>query len=754
MTPITRRAFLGAGGVLAVGLGLGGRAPRRAAAQAAAPAAGAAWPADRYLGKTVAPDQVDAFLAIHADNTVTLFTGKVDLGTGHRAAMRQMVAEELDVPIERITEMIEGDTAVCPDQGGTGGSTGITRGGQEVRRAGATAREALLALGAQRLGRPVTDLETADGMVRPKGGGAGVSYGDLIGDRQLGLKIDPKAPLKPSSAFRYIGQSVRRPDVPAKVTGRHLFVQDLRLPGLLHGRVIRPPALGATAAGVDETSIAAIPGARAVRIGSFVGVVAEREWDAVRAARALKIQWSAGTGLPDHATLADAVRATRVVRNQDVAKQGDLSPLGAPGAGVRTLGATYWWPIQTHGSLGPSCGVADVRPDRATIWTPSQATHRFREAFARILGLPRETVRLIYVDGAGSYGQNGAEDAACDAALLSRAVGRPVRVQWMREDEHGWDPKGPPQLLDLRVAVGEGGDVLAWETRAWLPAATQGLPNIPLLAPIEAGINQPLGRSSGQIQQNIDPPYRVGAVHAVVHWIEDSPFRTSPIRTPGKIANTFAVESFVDEVCALAKVDPVDYRLRHLANARGQEVIRRAAARMGWQPRPSPRPPDPGAAVLTGRGIAYVHYKHAETHVAIGMEVAVERASGVIRVTRVVCAQDCGLMINPDSVASQLEGNILQTISRTLHEEIVFDRQRVTSLDWAGYPILRFDEVPQIELEMIQRLDEPPLGVGEAASSPVPAALGNAVFDATGVRLRVVPFRPDRVKAALASARS
>jgi CO/xanthine dehydrogenase Mo-binding subunit len=753
-SPISRRAFLGTGGALVVGLGLGGRAPRRAAAQAASTLPPTAWTTDSYLGKTVAPDQVDAFLAIHADDTVTVFTGKVDLGTGGRAAMRQMVAEELDVAIERITELIEGDTALSPDQGGTGGSTGISRGGQELRRAAATARQAILGLGAQRLGRPVADLETADGVVRPKGGGPGVAYGALIGDRQLGLKIDAKAPLKPSSAFRYIGQSVPRPDVPAKATGRHLYVQDLALLGMLHGRAIRPPALGATLQSVDESSIASIPGTRVVRIAGFLGVLAEREWDAVRAARLLKAQWSAGTGLPDHLTLADAVRETRIVRDQDVAKQGDLSALGAPGPGVRTLGATYWWPIQTHGSLGPSCGVADVRPDRATIWTSSQATHRFREAFARLLGLPRDKVRLIYLDGAGSYGQAGAEDAACDAALLSRAVARPVRVQWMREDEHAWDPKGPPQLLDLRAAVGEGGDVVAWETQTWLPVATQGLPNIPLLAPVEAGMNQPPGRSSGQIQQNIDPPYRVGAIHAVVHWIEDSPFRTSPIRTPGKIANTFAVESFVDEVCALAKIDPVEYRLRRLTDPRGQEVIRRAAARMGWQPRPSPRPVDPGAAVLTGRGIAYVHYKHAENHVAMGMEVAVERATGVIRVTRVVCAQDCGLMINPDNVASQLEGNILQTLSRTLHEEIVFDRDRVTSVDWARYPILRFDEVPTIELDMIQRLDEPPLGVGEAASAPVPAALGNAVFDAIGVRLRVVPFRPDRVKVALASLRT
>jgi len=754
MAPITRRAFLGAGGALVVGLALDGRALRRAAGQAAPLLSPTAWPADRYLGKTVAPDQVDAFLVIHADNTVTVFTGKVDLGTGGRAAMRQMVAEELDVAIERITELIEADTAVCPDQGGTGGSTGISRGGQELRRAGATARQALLALAAQRLGRPAGDLQVVDGVVSPKGGGPSVSYGELIGDRQLGLKIDASAPLKKPSGFRYIGQSVQRPDVPAKVTGQHLYVQNLSLPGMLHGRAIRPPALGATLQSVDESSIAAIPSARVVRVGGFLGVVAEREWDAVRAARMLKTQWSTGTGLPDYLTLADAVRATKVVRDQDVAKQGDLSALAAPGPGVSTLAATYWWPVQTHGSIGPSCGVADVLPDRATIWTPSQSTHRQREAFARILGLPREKVRLIYMDGAGSYGQNGAEDAACDAALLSRAVARPVRVQWMREDEHGWDPKGPPQLLDVRAAVAESGDVVAWETQAWLPLATQGLPNIPLLAPTEAGINQPLGRSTGLISQNIDPPYRVGAVHAVVHWIDDAPFRTSNIRAPGKVANSFAVESFVDEVCALAKADPVEYRLQRLADPRGQEVLRRAAARLGWQARPSPRPPDPGAAVLAGRGIAYVHYKHNETYVAIGMEVAVERATGVIRVTRVVCAQDCGLMINPDSVASQLEGNILQTISRTLHEEIVFDREKVTSLNWASYPILRFDEVPTIELETIQRLDEPPLGVGEAASAAVPAALGNAVFDATGVRLRVVPFRPDRVKAALATLRS
>ena len=354
------------------------------------------------------------------------------------------------------------------------------------------------------------------------------------------------------------------------------------------------------------------------------------------------------------------------------------------------------------------------------------------------------------MDGSGSYGPNGEDDAAAEAALLSKALGRPVRVQWSRQEEHGLDPKGPAQLLELRAVVDAENEVMVWETQAWLPIATANLPNIPLLSLEAAGIPQTPGRSTGLIYQNIDPPYTLPNVNAVVHWLPDAPLRTSAIRAPGKIANTFAVESFVDEIAALTRVDPVEFRLRRLTNPRGIEVLKRAVARLGWQPRPSPRPVDPNAAVLTGRGIAYVHYKHDETLVAMGMEVAVERATGGIRVTRVVCAQDCGLMINPDNVQAQLEGNIIQTLSRALHEEVVYDRDRVTTVDWASYPILKFPEVPALEFELIQRLDQPALGVGEAASSPVAAALANAVFDATGVRLRTVPFRADRVKAALA----
>jgi nicotinate dehydrogenase subunit B len=740
---VSRRSFLSAtlatGGVLVVG-GLDGMG--RLDAQSIPDA-------DRFLGKSLAPDAVDSIIAIGRDGTVTIFVGRVDLGTGSRIAMRQIAGEELDVAPERIA-MIEGDTALTPNQGGTGGSYGVARGGVQLRRAAATARQALVGMAAQRLGRPATDLDVADGVVRARDGGGSVGYGDLIGDRTFNLKVDAAAPLKPHDRFRFIGRSLPRPDVPEKVTGHHRYLQDLALPGMLHARVIRPPALGATLQSVDESSIAGIKGARVVRIQSFLAVVAEREWDALRAARAIRTQWSAGAGLPDHAREFDLMRASRVERDQEVAKRGDLSALGAPPAGARTLSASYRWPMQTHGSIGPSCGVADVRADRVTVWSASQNVHGLQNTLARALGVERDLVRVIYMDGAGSYGANGADDASMEAALLSRAVGRPMRVQWSRQEEHGLDPKGPAQMLDLRAAVDKDGEIVAWETQAWLPIATANLPNIPLLALDAAGIPQTQGRATGLIYQNIDPPYTMPNLNAVVHWIADAPLRTSPLRAPGKIANTFAVESFTDEIAALARVDPLEFRLRRLSNPRGVEVLKRVAARMGWQPRPSPRPVDRRAAVLTGRGLAYVHYKHEETIVAMGMEVSVERATGRIRVTRVVASQDCGLMINPDCVQAQLEGNILQTLSRALHEEIVYDRDRVTTVDWASYPILTFPEVPKLEFEMIQRLDQPPLGAGEAASTPVGAALANAVFDATGVRLRTIPFRPERVKAALA----
>jgi nicotinate dehydrogenase subunit B len=413
------------------------------------------------------------------------------------------------------------------------------------------------------------------------------------------------------------------------------------------------------------------------------------------------------------------------------------------------LAATYSWPLQSHASIGPSCSVADVKADGATIWTASQASHRLVHSCAALLEMPREKVRVVYLDGAGCYGMNGHDDASAEAAMLSKAVGQPVRVQWSREEELGWDPKGPPQLLELRATLTPEGRIDAWETEMWLPRATANLQWIPLLSPLAAGLKQPDGQSTGLATQNGDPPYPANAMKVRVHWLGAAPLRPSNIRAPGKVANSFAVESFVDELAAQAKIDPIEFRLRDLSDPRGREVMERMAKMMQWSARPSPAARSQ-RRLASGRGMAYVHYKHNETYVAMGMDIEVDRGSGEIRVRRVACAHDCGLMINPDTVRAQVEGNILQTLSRTLYEETRFDKSRVTSVDWATYPLLRFPEVPRLDIELVQRLDQPPLGAGEAASSPVAAALANAVFDATGVRARAVPFTRERMRALFA----
>jgi CO/xanthine dehydrogenase Mo-binding subunit len=729
---LSRREFLQAGGALVIGLGFAGTTRAQVIAGA-----------DAALGKTLDVGELDGFLAVHADSTVTLYCGKVDLGQGLRIAIRQMAAEELGITVDRIA-MIEGDTALTPDQGATAGSSGVTRGGAQIRQAAATAREALIRMAAAQSGRPAAELEAVDGMIRPKAGGPGIAIGSLVGEKRFGMKVDPKAPLKDPTTYVIVGKPLPRPDVPAKVSGRHVFVHDFAVDGMLHGRAIRPPSVGAKLLEIDAASIKDIPGARVVRIESFLGVVADDEWDAVQAARLLKARWSEGNALIGHERVREWMRAGPFDAEEFLVRKGEARAQLA--AAAKRLTAEYYWPLQTHGSMGPSCAVADVRDGKATIWTASQATHRFRDAFAAFLGLPKSSVRLIYLDGAGCYGMNGHDDAAADAALLSRAVGRPVRVQWMREDEHGWDPKGPPQLLALEGALDAEGRIAAWRTEMWLPRATANLPNVPLLAPDAAGIAQSLGLSTGLISQNGDPPYAVPHQEVQVHWLKTAPLRPSNLRAPGKIANSFAVEGFTDELAAAAQRDPVEFRLQALSDPRGVEVIRRAAAALRWQPRASPGPGNGQRA--SGRGFAYVHYKHNETYVAIALEADVDRSTGAIRVRRVTCGHDCGLIINPDALRAQIEGCILQTLSRALFEEVTFDRARVTSVDWASYPILAFPDVPEIAIDLVSRPKDPPLGAGEAAAAAVAAALGNAVFDASGVRLRTVPFTPERVRAA------
>lgn len=723
---ISRRNLLKAGGALVVSFAL----PLPALAQRA----------DTYSGKSIGVGEVDGFFAVNQDGSVTLFCGKVDLGTGLRIAIPQMAAEELGIAVKRIT-LIEGDTDLTPDQGPTAGSSGVMRGGVQIRQAAATAREALIRMAAERMGRAPTELVAADGEVRPRSGGAGIGFGALVGNRHFGLKLDPKAPLNDAASYTIVGQSLQRPDVPAKLTGRHMYMHDFKLPGMLHGRAIRPAAVGAKLLSVDQDSIKSIPGARVVRLGDFLGVLAEDEWDCISAARALQVRWSEAANLVGHQAVRDWMRAGPFEADQSLVKKGDAR--GALSGATRHVAATYYWPPQSHASMGPSCAVADIRPGKATIWTASQATHRYRHAFAKILDLPPAAVRLIYLDGSGCYGMNGHEDAAADAALLSRAVNRPVRVQWMREDELGWDPKGPPQLLSLEGSLAADGSIEAWRTEMWLPRATANLPNIPLLSPEAAGIRQVPGIATGLITQNGDPSYAVPNIDVSVHWLKDAPLRPSNIRAPGKVANMFAVESFADELAALGGADPLEFRLRGLSDARGIEVLKRTAALIGWRARGTRSTSD------TGRGIAYCHYKHSETYVGMAMEVEVEKASGAIHVHRVACAHDCGLVINPDALRAQIEGNILQTLSRSLFEEVEFDRSRVTSTTWKSYPILTFPDVPEIRIDLVLRQNLPPLGGGEAASAPVPAALANAVYDACGARLRTVPFTRERVKTAL-----
>src|SRR5204863_1362767 len=466
---------------------------------------------------------------------------------------------------------------------------------------------------------------------------------------------------------------------------------------------------------LDESSIRTIPGARVVRIQNFLGIVAPDEWAAIRAAKELKVTWTEEQGLPGSDNLDRHVRESAPDHDETIVNKGDPAAT-LPGT-AKQLSALYVWPIQSHASLGPSCAVADVRPEGTTIWTASQGPHGMRANFSRIFGIPEDKLRVIFLDGSGSYGGNGNDDAAAEALLLSRAAGKPVRVQWMRDDEHGWDPKGPPQVLELRGSITAANRIAAWESQMWLPMNIPG--SRPLLSVDAAEINQPHGQGAGLMSQNADPPYACDNVRVIVHWLKGTPLRPSNLRAPGKIANVFAVESFTDELAAAAGLDPIEFRLRGLTDQRAIDVIKRAAEMIGWEGRPSPNRHTTNSNIVTGRGFAYARYKQAENYVALAMEVAVDKKTGKINVRRVTCAHDGGLVVNPDGLRNQIEGSILQTLGRTLHEEVKFDRSRVTSVDWATYPILTFPEVPAVEVALIDRPSMAPLGAGEASTAPV-----------------------------------
>ena len=692
---------------------------------------------------TLDVNEVDGYFSIHADGRITLYCGKVDLGQGIRIAIPQMAAEELGIDVAKI-QMIDGDTALTPDQGPTAGSSGIMRGGVQIRQAAATARQALIAVAATQMNVPIDSLDAIDGEIRPIGGGKGIAFQNLIGNQQFKLKIDSKAKLRNPNTYRYVGKGLPRPDVPAKVTGTHVYMQDFSLPGMLHARVIRPQSVGSRIISVDESSIKRIGKARIVRIEDFLAVVAEDEWDAQRASVALKVQWSLETNLLGHAGVKDWLRKGPFESTQTIMKKGDVQQ--GLSQSTQKIQASYYWPVQSHASMGPSCAVADLSDgQQAVVWSASQATHRLRGIIARLMGIPNDKVRVIYLDGAGCYGMNGHDDASLDAALISRTMGKPVRVQWTSQDENIWDPKGPPQLIDIEGGVSADGKIAAWKTVMFIPKATAQLPNIPLLGPQSAGIKQLMGISTGLISQNGNPPYSTPHVEVSANWHKDAPLRPSNIRAPGKIANCFAVESFTDELSHLAGVDPLEFRLQGMSDARGIEIIQRTSKLIGWKKRNTPVTKRSGTQ-LKGRGMAYMHYKGNETYVGVAMDVVVNTQTGVIQVKRIACAHDCGLIINPDGTQAQVEGNLLQTLSRTLHEEVKFDKSQVTSSNWATYPILTFPQVPEILIDLIDRPFEPPLGAGEAAATPIPAALANAVFDACGVRMRTAPFTPAQFK--------
>lgn len=759
----SRRQFLKGSGALIVSFGaveIAGRLgvePDTALAQAPRAASG----------------QLDSWIAIGADGVVTAYTGKCELGQGLQTAQIQLIAEELGVAIDRI-RLIQCDTALTPDQGTTSGSqshpTNFNH--ANLAQAAATARERLVELGAARLGIAPDQLAVGEGFVRLRSDGSKrVAYGELIGGRRFDIALRPAAARKDPRSWTVLGTSVPRVDMPALVTGRLEFVQNVRVPGMVHGAVVRPPEVGATLAGVDEASVRDIAGVVKVVVkNNFVGVVAEKPWQAIQAAGRLRATWTRGAGLPGQAGFYDFLRR-QPSRDTFVVDSGDVDQRLREAATV--VRATYLHPYQMHGSLGSSCAVADVRADQATIWSSTQAAYPLRNTIATLLGLRAETVRVIFTRGSGCYGINGADTVSYDAAILSQAVGRPVRVQLSRKDEMAWENYGFAYVIEQRAGLDREGNIIAWGCESWSPTLG-GRPGYDTPGNVVTGrlagfqpvafsprtpAPPPAGFNNGS---NAAPSYVTGCVRdrcggtgtvkserVLTHAVR-SPFFTGPLRSPSRLQNTFAHESFIDEMAALVKADPVAFRLRHLRDRRLIEVVSAAARAANWETRPSPRPGRPRSGAASGRGFACVLYEGDNGYCAMVAEVEVDQATGRLAVKRLVSSQDCGPISSPDGMKNQIEGGALQGLSRALGEEVTWDGRKVTSIDWRTYHSLTLGfETPTIESVLINRPDEEASGAGETTITLVAAAVGNAIFDATGARIREVPFTPERLKATL-----
>lgn len=691
---------------------------------------------------------LNAWLAINPDGTATVYTGKVELGQGILTALSQIAAEELDLPLARI-KIISGDTGRTPNEGQTAGSLSVEASGTALRFAGAEVRSILLDLAAKKLEVTPEQLKVADGTITSTDGRK-VTYGELASEVNLKREATGKVAPKPPAQHRLVGQSSQRVDLPAKVTGGTAFVQDLRLPGMVHGRVARPPQYGAQLESVDEAKVRAMPGVVAVvRDGSFLAVAAEREEQAINAVNALSgsAKWKAGPPLPDPARLFGELKA---MPTQDTVISNKDAPL--PASGVKTLEATFHRHYQAHASIAPSCSVAQLRDGQLTVWTHSQGVFPLRGTIARTLGMKPPSIRCIHMEGAGCYGHNAADDVALDAALIARATnGRPVRVQWMRAEEFMWEPFGPAMVMDIKGAVADG-RIVDWAYDVWSqshnmrpgdPDGINLLSSWYLADPKQPGPARQANAPNYAGDRNAIPTYELPRQKITHHLIKDNPIRTSALRTLGAYANVFAVESFMDELAAAAGVDPVAFRLAHSKDPRARAVIEAAAKAANWKPN------EKGDGVR-GLGIAYARYKTIATYNAVVAEVEVDRNSGRISVPRIWNAVDSGLIINPDGLTNQIEGGIIQSTSWSLYEQVRFDRNGITSRDWVTYPIIRMPDVPKIETVLLNRPNERPLGAGEASQGPTVAAIANAFAAATGRRLRSVPFDPAQVKALLA----
>jgi nicotinate dehydrogenase subunit B len=738
LTAFSRRDLLASGGALIVGFSLSGALPDAASA-ARGDIAG---PPD--------PNAIDSWIAVHADNTATVYLGKGEFGQGNTTGLLQIAGEELDLDMSQL-KWVQLDTNVTPNQGATTSSSSIHRGGPQLRAAAAEARQALLALASNRLGVQTGSLTVSKGVVSIDGHPTqSVTYGALLGDKPFNVKFTGTAPQKPIGRYKLVGTSVPRVEIEDKMRGTYVHMQHVRVPDMLHGRVVRPRGqraygVGAKPMSIDESSIKGIP-ARIVRKGDFVGVVAEREWDAIKAARELKVTWQETSALPGNGGLFERMRAAKTT-DTVIADWGDAAKAFAQAAHVAS--STYRCPYQSHAPFGPNCALADVGPNGALVMSSTQDIYNSRDMLAEVLGLPVNKVRVQYYEGSGTFGRSCYEDAAQAAAVMSQAVGKPVRVQFMRWDELGWDDFGPAHLADVRAGIDAAGKLVAYEYHGWQHGwlINETTHELALQTPPK---ERTTGAGSIPVNRmSTGSMYAVANRRVVSHAVPMVGYlKGAPLRSPLDLSFAFASEQTIDELAALAKLDPLEFRRKNIGDARWLGVLNAAAEAARWAPRLAGSSLS-AADVVTGRGIGLGTH-----HVSYGAAVAdieVNKRTGEIVAKRLYGALDAGLVINPALVENQIVGQMIQATSRTLKEEVTFDNSGVTSLDWVSYPVLRFAEHPHVTPVVVQRLDEPSTGAGEEVMGATAAAIANAFFDATGVRLRQYPMTPERVKAALAA---